>query len=69
MERHAAQALVDAAHQVCAYSHATRGNIDVAINLVYAGPVTIWPARVYRAGYLRCGLPLDMEARTFTQYC
>jgi osmotically inducible protein OsmC len=27
----AAQALVDAAHQVCPYSLATRGNIDVAI--------------------------------------
>jgi Ohr subfamily peroxiredoxin len=33
MERHIAQALVDAAHQVCPYSHATRGNIDVVINL------------------------------------
>ena len=29
-----AQALVDAAHQICPYSKATRGNIDVAINLV-----------------------------------
>ncbi len=34
MERQAAQALVDAAHQVCPYSNATRGNIDVAINVV-----------------------------------
>ena len=34
MDRTAAQALVDAAHQVCPYSNATRGNIDVAINLV-----------------------------------
>ncbi|RZI98720.1 MAG: organic hydroperoxide resistance protein [Rubrivivax sp.] len=34
MDRAAAQALVDAAHQVCPYSNATRGNIDVAINLV-----------------------------------
>ena len=34
MEREAAQKLVDAAHQVCPYSNATRGNIDVAINLV-----------------------------------
>jgi organic hydroperoxide reductase OsmC/OhrA len=25
---------VDAAHQICPYSKATRGNIDVAINLV-----------------------------------
>jgi lipoyl-dependent peroxiredoxin len=29
-----ARALVDAAHQVCPYSHATRGNIDVAIAVV-----------------------------------
>ena len=29
-----AQALVDAAHQICPYSKATHGNIDVAINLV-----------------------------------
>jgi osmotically inducible protein OsmC len=28
------QALVDAAHQTCPYSKATRGNIDVVINLV-----------------------------------
>ncbi len=33
MERAAAQALVDAAHQVCPYSNATRGNIDVMITL------------------------------------
>ncbi len=29
-----AQALVDAAHQMCPYSKATRGNIDVTVNLV-----------------------------------
>ncbi len=34
LEREAAQALVDAAHQTCPYSKATRGNIDVVINLV-----------------------------------
>jgi len=34
MEREVAQALVDAAHQTCPYSKATRGNIDVAINVV-----------------------------------
>jgi len=34
MDRAAAQALLDAAHQVCPYSNATRGNIDVAIKLV-----------------------------------
>ena len=33
MERAAAQALVDAAHKVCPYSNATRGNIDVTITL------------------------------------
>ena len=33
MERAAAQDLVDAAHQVCPYSNATRGNIDVTITL------------------------------------
>lgn len=33
MEREAAQALIDAAHQVCPYSNATRGNIEVAISL------------------------------------
>jgi lipoyl-dependent peroxiredoxin len=34
LEREVAQALVEAAHQTCPYSKATRGNIDVAINLV-----------------------------------
>ena len=34
LDREVAQALVDAAHQLCPYSKATRGNIDVAINLV-----------------------------------
>ena len=34
MEREAAQALVDAAHGVCPYSNATRGNIPVGITLV-----------------------------------
>ena len=34
MERAQAQALVDAAHQVCPYSNATRGNIDVTITVV-----------------------------------
>jgi osmotically inducible protein OsmC len=32
--RDVAQALLDDAHKVCPYSKATRGNIDVAINLV-----------------------------------
>lgn len=34
LERNVAQDLVDAAHQTCPYSKATRGNIDVAINLI-----------------------------------
>lgn len=34
VEREAAQTLVDEAHQICPYSKATRGNIDVAINLI-----------------------------------
>jgi Ohr subfamily peroxiredoxin len=34
VERKVAQALVDEAHQICPYSKATRGNIDVVINLV-----------------------------------
>ena len=34
MPRPEAQKLVDAAHQVCPYSNATRGNIDVTLNLV-----------------------------------
>lgn len=34
LDRETARALVDAAHQTCPYSKATRGNIDVEINLV-----------------------------------
>jgi lipoyl-dependent peroxiredoxin len=34
LNRTAAQSVVDAAHQTCPYSKATRGNIDVAIILV-----------------------------------
>jgi len=33
VERAKAQALVDAAHQVCPYSNATRGNIEVRLTL------------------------------------
>jgi osmotically inducible protein OsmC len=32
--RDVAQAIVDGAHQTCPYSKATRGNIEVAINLI-----------------------------------
>ena len=34
MDRAEAQALIEAAHQVCPYSNATRGNIDVTLSLV-----------------------------------
>ncbi|MHC9295346.1 organic hydroperoxide resistance protein [Mycobacterium sp. LTG2003] len=34
IDRETAQAIVDGAHQTCPYSKATRGNIDVTINLV-----------------------------------
>ncbi|TSE37090.1 Organic hydroperoxide resistance protein OhrB [Tepidimonas fonticaldi] len=33
LDRAQAQALVDAAHRVCPYSNATRGNIDVTLTL------------------------------------
>ena len=33
MDRTQAQQLVDTAHQVCPYSNATRGNIDVSVTL------------------------------------
>jgi osmotically inducible protein OsmC len=36
LEREVAQALADAAHQTCPYSKATRGNIEVAINVSVA---------------------------------
>jgi lipoyl-dependent peroxiredoxin len=34
LDRDVAQALVDKAHEICPYSKATRGNVDVVINLV-----------------------------------
>ncbi len=34
LDREVVQALADAAHQTCPYSKATRGNIDVVINVV-----------------------------------
>ena len=34
VDRELAQAIVNAADRICPYSRATRGNIDVAINLV-----------------------------------
>jgi osmotically inducible protein OsmC len=33
IERDQAQKLVDAAHQICPYSNATRGNVDVGLTL------------------------------------
>lgn len=34
LEQAEAQALVDAAHIVCPYSNATRGNVDVTLNVI-----------------------------------
>ena len=34
LERQVAQSILDGAHQTCPYSKATRGNVDVAINLI-----------------------------------
>jgi Ohr subfamily peroxiredoxin len=34
MDRDAAKKIVDAAHQVCPYSNATRGNIEVTLDVV-----------------------------------
>jgi Ohr subfamily peroxiredoxin len=34
LPREVAQTLVDAAHQICPYSKATRGNIEVTLNLL-----------------------------------
>ncbi len=34
LDRATAQALTEAAHEVCPYSNATRGNIDVALSVV-----------------------------------
>jgi osmotically inducible protein OsmC len=34
VEREVAQRVVEAAHQICPYSKATRGNIDVVFNIV-----------------------------------
>ena len=41
LEREVAQSLVDTAHQTCPYSKATRGNIDVTINLLEVGQPAI----------------------------
>lgn len=34
MDQEKAQAMVDKAHQVCPYSNATRGNIDVTLSII-----------------------------------
>jgi osmotically inducible protein OsmC len=34
LDRATAQSLADAAHKVCPYSNATRGNIDVTVSVV-----------------------------------
>ena len=36
IEQHTAERLVEAAHQVCPYSNATRGNIEVTLHVVGA---------------------------------
>ncbi|HYL64568.1 MAG TPA: organic hydroperoxide resistance protein [Candidatus Methylomirabilis sp.] len=36
IEHHVAEELVEAAHQVCPYSRATRGNVEVKLNVVEA---------------------------------
>ncbi len=33
LERGVAQALIDEAHEICPYSKATRGNVDIVVNL------------------------------------
>jgi hypothetical protein len=48
LEREVAQAVVDEAHRTCPYSKLSRGNIDVAINLVLDGRTNL-PAGVYEA--------------------
>ena len=37
LDREQTRELAEAAHQVCPYSRATRGNVDVALNVVNAG--------------------------------
>ena len=37
VDRQVAQSILDGAHQTCPYSKATRGNIEVAINLIETG--------------------------------
>ena len=39
LEREVAQSLVDAAHQTCPYSKATRGNVDVTISVAISQPI------------------------------
>lgn len=38
VDREAAQALVDGAHQTCPYSKATHGNVDVTTNVITSQP-------------------------------
>jgi osmotically inducible protein OsmC len=40
IEPEAAQRLIELAHQVCPYSNAIRGNVDVELSLVEANPVS-----------------------------
>jgi lipoyl-dependent peroxiredoxin len=50
LEREAALALIDAGHQTCPYSKATRGNIDVSFRLVSGDGDVRLPDRIYNAG-------------------
>jgi Ohr subfamily peroxiredoxin len=40
VDRQVAQSILDGAHQTCPYSKATRGNIEVQINLIETGTTT-----------------------------
>ena len=51
LPRAEAEALVEKAHQVCPYSNATRGNVDVRLKVVMHDHG--WPARDTRAGHVR----------------
>jgi hypothetical protein len=55
LPREVAHALVDGGRQICPYSKATRGNIEVAINLAQAEPERQNgdPARALRADGIR----------------
>jgi hypothetical protein len=53
VERDVARTLVDEADEICPYSKATHGDIDVAINLICVGGRLAW--RVERVARMACG--------------